>query len=237
MLLCGWSPPAGAERLEVHIGQIGVCYRLVQCPADGGGKGDVLSKRALRSVFDRRFERMAMRRYFRLEQRHGLRPAGFAEIVQRQARALARDASARGPAGPAARSCTCRCRHRWCRAARTARCSATAAGAARRTNAQPLGAKLNGKMRISATKGSAMMSSSGRRRENAEQRDDEVDAEIGLEVGVRLAAADGANRGRRHVGGEAFHLRKMFTSVELASTLFCGFAWCSHCRSIRAERC
>ena len=44
--------------------------------------------------------------------------------------------------------------------------------------AQPLGAKLNGKMRISATNGSAMTASYVGRREDAEQRDDEVDAEV-----------------------------------------------------------
>src|SRR6185295_11057736 len=55
--------------------------------------------------------------------------------------------------------------------------------------AQPLGAKLNGKIRISATNGS-MDCLSGLRREDPEQGNDETDAEIGLEIGVRLAAAD-----------------------------------------------
>src|SRR5947209_13196420 len=49
-------------------------------------------------------------------------------------------------------------------------------------------------MRISATNGSAMTSSLARWREDAEQRDDEIDAEIRLEVVVRLAAANRRNR-------------------------------------------
>src|SRR3954454_16865657 len=56
-------------------------------------------------------------------------------------------------------------------------------------NAQPLGAKKNGKMRISATNGSAMTSSSGLRREDPEQGNDEAHAEIWLHVVVRLVAA------------------------------------------------
>src|SRR5687767_14999097 len=60
--------------------------------------------------------------------------------------------------------------------------------------AQPWGAKLNGKMRISATNGSAM-TLLGWRREDAEQRDDEVDAQVGLEVLVRLVAPSGQDHG------------------------------------------
>src|SRR5256714_5000669 len=53
-------------------------------------------------------------------------------------------------------------------------------------NAQPLGAKLNPKMRISATNGStaALLT---RAREYPEQRDDEVDAQVRLEIVVWLA--------------------------------------------------
>src|ERR1700730_9929444 len=75
--------------------------------------------------------------------------------------------------------------------------------------AQPLGAKLKGKMRISATKGLAMAISLGLRREDAEQRDDEVDAEIGLEVAVRLVSAggtDGRGKQRQGAGGRDVHL-------------------------------
>src|SRR3954453_4482658 len=60
-------------------------------------------------------------------------------------------------------------------------------------NAHPLGAKLKGKMRISATNGSAMTSSSGLRREDPEQGNDEAHAEVRLHVLVRLVAADNGN--------------------------------------------
>ena len=40
------------------------------------------------------------------------------------------------------------------------------------------------------------MSSLALSREDAEQRNDEVDAEVGLEVGVRLAATDRTNNSR-----------------------------------------
>src|ERR1051326_1268311 len=66
-------------------------------------------------------------------------------------------------------------------------------------NAHPFGAKLNGKMRISATNGSMFFSPPlSLRREDAEQRDDEVDAEVGLEVVVRLTSAGIAGRSGRH---------------------------------------
>src|SRR5437762_10526634 len=55
--------------------------------------------------------------------------------------------------------------------------------------AQPLGAKLNGKIRISATNGSAMVILLGWGRENPEERNDEIDAQIRLEVVVRLTPA------------------------------------------------
>src|SRR3954467_660065 len=61
-------------------------------------------------------------------------------------------------------------------------------------NAHPLGAKKNGKMRISATNGSAMTSSSGLRREDPEQGNDEAHAEVRLHVFVRLAAAGRCTR-------------------------------------------
>src|SRR4026207_2441782 len=65
-------------------------------------------------------------------------------------------------------------------------------------NAQPFGGKLNGKMRISATNGSAiLLSPSDRRRELPEQRNDEIDAEVRLEAGVGLAPARRAERPRR----------------------------------------
>src|SRR3954451_17033272 len=57
-------------------------------------------------------------------------------------------------------------------------------------NAQPLGGKLKGKIRISATNGSAMTSSSGLRREDPEQGNDEAHAEVRLHVLVRLVATD-----------------------------------------------
>src|ERR1051325_2314806 len=59
-------------------------------------------------------------------------------------------------------------------------------------NAQPVGAKLQPKMRISATKGDDMVSSPSLvlRREHAEERNDEADAEVRHHVLVRLAAAD-----------------------------------------------
>src|ERR1051325_2952899 len=59
---------------------------------------------------------------------------------------------------------------------------------------QPLGAKLKGKMRISATKGSGHGAPSGLAREDAEQRDDEVEAEERLEILVRLVAAGRPDR-------------------------------------------
>src|ERR1700730_8756754 len=54
-------------------------------------------------------------------------------------------------------------------------------------------------MRISATKGLAMSVPfrSGLRREDAEQRDDEIDAEVRLEVAVGLAPAGAGNGVRR----------------------------------------
>src|SRR5258708_26423255 len=56
-------------------------------------------------------------------------------------------------------------------------------------------------MRISAKNGLAMQVSSSLWREDAEERDNEVDAEEGLEVAVRLDAAGRANRARRHRRG------------------------------------
>src|SRR4051812_12534969 len=67
-------------------------------------------------------------------------------------------------------------------------------------HAQPLGAKLNGKIRISATNGSAMARLLCRAREDPEQGDDEVDAEVGLEVVVWLASARRRHARRVHVG-------------------------------------
>ena len=61
--------------------------------------------------------------------------------------------------------------------------------------AQPLGAKLPGKIRISATKGLAMRLLS-RAREDAEERDDEIDAQVRLEVIVRLDSAGESDRGQ-----------------------------------------
>src|SRR5919198_4869353 len=65
-------------------------------------------------------------------------------------------------------------------------------------HAHPLGGKLNGKIRISATKGSTTRLL-GRAREDPEQRDDEVDTQVRLEVRVRLAATGRAHRLRAHV--------------------------------------
>src|SRR5260370_15876435 len=56
-------------------------------------------------------------------------------------------------------------------------------------------------MRVSASDGLGMQVSSSLRREDAEERDDEVDAEVGLEVAVRLTAAGRTDRARRHRGG------------------------------------
>src|SRR4051812_26643293 len=74
-------------------------------------------------------------------------------------------------------------------------------------SAQPLGAKVYGKTRISATNGSI----SAHLREDAEERDDERQREVGLEVRVRLRAAGGADRlavQRRvgHVVGVELHV-------------------------------
>src|SRR5688572_10087103 len=65
--------------------------------------------------------------------------------------------------------------------------------------AQPLGAKLNGKIRISATNGSAM-TNSGWTGEETKQRNDVVNAQIRLKIRVRLAAADRADGRRSAVG-------------------------------------
>src|SRR4028118_1869541 len=79
--------------------------------------------------------------------------------------------------------------------------------------AQPSGAKLNPKMRISATKGSAILVSDDEitgwyggwapsvlAGEDAVQRDDVADAKVRLHVVVRLVAADRLDhlRGERH---------------------------------------
>src|SRR5262245_38996355 len=57
--------------------------------------------------------------------------------------------------------------------------------------AHPVGAKSNGKIRISATNGLDMSCSpSVLRRKNAEQRDDEIDAQKRLDIVVRLRTAD-----------------------------------------------
>lgn len=89
-------------------------------------------------------------------------------------------------------------------------------------HAQPRGAKLNGNIRISATKGSAMITLSSRARENSEQRNDEVNAQIRLKIGVRLASANRADR-----------LRRQRLASELAGI---GFGWCAseHMTSRRA---
>src|SRR5437763_8318701 len=55
-------------------------------------------------------------------------------------------------------------------------------------HAQPFGAKLNGKILISATNGSAISGLLGWAREDPEEGDDVVDAEVGLHVLVRLTA-------------------------------------------------
>src|SRR5688572_15615170 len=68
-------------------------------------------------------------------------------------------------------------------------------------HAQPFGAKLKGKMRISATNGSATLRSSCRGREDSEQTDDKVNTQVRLEVRVRLGASCGVNCLRRHRGG------------------------------------
>src|SRR5215204_7620173 len=60
--------------------------------------------------------------------------------------------------------------------------------------AQPVGGKLKGKMRISATNWSDILSSLGLAGEHPEERDDEVDAEERLRVLVRLAPAGRAYR-------------------------------------------
>ena len=89
-------------------------------------------------------------------------------------------------------------------------------------HAQPRGAKLNGNIRISATKGSAMITLSSRARENSEQRNDEVNAQIRLKIGVRLASANRADR-----------LRRQRLACELAGI---GLGWCAseHMTSRRA---
>src|SRR2546423_2440472 len=71
-------------------------------------------------------------------------------------------------------------------------------------HAQPLGAKLNGKILISATNGSAIKFSlscswllpvcqSGLTWENTEQRDNKIDAEVRLKVGMGLTASNRRN--------------------------------------------
>src|SRR5205085_11018411 len=62
--------------------------------------------------------------------------------------------------------------------------------------AQPLGAKLNGKMRISARKGSIVILLLSLRRENPEERNDEINAQVGLKITMRLTAS-----------GRTYHLR------------------------------
>src|SRR3954447_20992814 len=65
-------------------------------------------------------------------------------------------------------------------------------------HAQPLGAKLNGKIRISATNGSAIGVLLRLGGIEAEQRDDEVNSQVRLPVVVRLAAASLRDRPRVH---------------------------------------
>src|SRR4051794_28165227 len=68
--------------------------------------------------------------------------------------------------------------------------------------AQLLGAKLPGKMRISAMNGSDTVGAllpSIARGEDALEGDDEVDHEVGLEVGMGLAAPGVGDGGRRQV--------------------------------------
>jgi len=64
-------------------------------------------------------------------------------------------------------------------------------------NAHPAGAKLHARILISATNGLDISYLSGLRREDAEQRNDERDAQVRLHVVVRLAAAGVGDRGRR----------------------------------------
>ncbi len=68
-------------------------------------------------------------------------------------------------------------------------------------SAQPLGAKLKGKILISATNGShGYPSPLGLRGEDPLQSDDEVEHQIGRHVVMRLVAAGSGDAGRVHGG-------------------------------------
>src|SRR5690242_5111493 len=81
--------------------------------------------------------------------------------------------------------------------------------------AQPFGAKVKPKLRISPIKGSAMAPSSTTRRENALEGDDETDAERGHQIGVRLVAAGGPADARRQSDGNRRGLALLRGDIKL----------------------
>ena len=127
--------------------------------------------------------------HFLVDQGHVRGAADLAEVARRQARSLALlDRGAALQVGQA-RRCSCRYRRRWCRAARTARCSERSASAGRCTVPSPAGAKLPPNILISARNGSVMVDSvSFAAREDALEGDDEIQHQVGRHVFVRLAA-------------------------------------------------
>src|SRR5262249_54662264 len=85
-------------------------------------------------------------------------------------------------------------------------------------SAQPRGAKLKPKQRISPIYGSAIVFSSIPRWEDARQEDDETDAERRHQIGVRLAAARGAAGSRGHgMTNERRQRRRPLKRVECGS--------------------
>src|SRR5437763_1053702 len=79
-------------------------------------------------------------------------------------------------------------------------------------HAHPFGAKLNGKILISATNGSAIGGLLGWAREDPEEGDDVVDPEVGLHVLVRLAATR-----RLEVAGEHSDFANVWLSHRASS--------------------
>src|SRR5712691_11912153 len=86
-------------------------------------------------------------------------------------------------------------------------------------NAQPCGAKLKPKQRISPIYGEAIVRSSIPRRENALQEDHESNAERRHQIGVRLAAAGVAACTRGHgMRNERRQRRRLLKRIECGSS-------------------
>ena len=157
MLLCGWSPPAGASAMR-RSGSRPLVLALIELRRRPSGEQLVRPLVASSPGCRDAIEGVGVGRDLRLEERHGLRSAGLAEVVERRARGPGRDASGAFPCmfGSAKlllpsppyvvprsekSAVFCEIGRSW-----------------PSQNAQPFGAKLNGKMRISATKGSHVWS-------------------------------------------------------------------------------